>query len=107
MSSSKIRVGIIGAGGWAKYGHIPALRTLDDFEVVAVSSRSKRTAERLAAAFEIRHEFDDHNDLIADPDVDLVVILALAGTRTAHQSSHRRRKGRLQRVAAYDQHRRV
>jgi predicted dehydrogenase len=59
MSSSKIRVGIIGAGGWPKYGHIPALRTLDDFEVVAVSSRSKKTAESLAAAFEIRHAFDD------------------------------------------------
>jgi predicted dehydrogenase len=72
MSSSKIRVGIICAGGWAKYGHIPAL----SFGVVAVSSRSKKTAERLAAAFEIRHVFDDLHDLIADPDVDFVVILA-------------------------------
>jgi predicted dehydrogenase len=26
MSNEKIRVGIIGAGGWAKYGHIPALQ---------------------------------------------------------------------------------
>ena len=76
MSSSKIRVGIIGAGGWAKYGHIPALRTLDDFEIVAVSSRTKETAEILAAEFEIRHAFDDQHDLIADPEVDLVVILA-------------------------------
>jgi predicted dehydrogenase len=70
MSSSKIRVGIIGAGGWAKYGHIPALRTLDDFEVVAVSSRTKKTAESLAAEVEIPHTFDDLHDLIADPDVD-------------------------------------
>lgn len=74
--SSKVRIGIIGAGGWAKYGHIPALRTLDDFEIVAVSSRTKATADGLAAEFEIRHAFDAHQDLIADPDVDLVVILA-------------------------------
>jgi predicted dehydrogenase len=76
MSSSKIRVGIIGAGGWARYGHIPALRTLDAFEIVAVASRTKKTAESLAAEFEIRHAFDNHHDLIADPEVDLVVILA-------------------------------
>jgi predicted dehydrogenase len=41
-----------------------------------VSSRTKRTAESLAAEFDIQHAFDDHRDLIADPDVDLVVILA-------------------------------
>jgi predicted dehydrogenase len=76
MNSRKIRVGIIGAGGWAKYGHIPALRTLDAFEIVAVASRTKKTAESLAAEFDIPHAFDDHHDLIADPDVDLVVILA-------------------------------
>jgi predicted dehydrogenase len=74
--SSKIRIGIIGAGGWAKYGHIPALRALDDFEIVAVSSRTQESAERLAAGFDIPHAFGDHHDLIADPDVDLVVILA-------------------------------
>jgi predicted dehydrogenase len=76
MSSSKIRVGIIGAGGWAKYGHIPALGTLNAFEIVAVSSRTKKTAESLAAEFEVPHAFDDHHDLITDPEVDLVVILA-------------------------------
>jgi hypothetical protein len=27
MSDETIRVGIIGAGGWAKYGHIPALQS--------------------------------------------------------------------------------
>ena len=76
MSSSKIRVGIIGAGGWAKYGHIPALKTLEAFEIVAVCSRRKETAESLAAELEIQHVFDDHHDLIAHPNVDLVVILA-------------------------------
>ena len=76
VMSSKIRIGIIGAGGWAKYGHIPALRTLDAFEIVAVSSRTQESAERLAAEFEIPHAYANHYDLIADPDVDLVVILA-------------------------------
>ena len=49
MSNEKVRIGIIGVGGWAKYGHLPALETLDRVEVVAVSSRSLAKAEQLAA----------------------------------------------------------
>jgi predicted dehydrogenase len=78
MSREKIRVGIIGAGGWAKYGHIPALRSLEEFEIVAVSSRKKELAEEYAAKFNILHAFDDEQALITHPDVDLVVILAPA-----------------------------
>jgi hypothetical protein len=50
MSSEKIRVGIIVAGGWAKYGHIPALQFLKEFEIAAVSSRKKELAEEYAAS---------------------------------------------------------
>ncbi len=68
--------GIIGAGGWAKYGHIPALQSLEEFEIVAVSSRKKDLAEEYAATFNILHAFGDEQALITHPDVDLVVILA-------------------------------
>jgi len=43
----KIRVGIIATGGWAKYGHIHALRSLDGFEISAVASRRLKTAKKL------------------------------------------------------------
>ncbi len=37
-------------GGWAKYGHIPALQALkEDFEIVAVASRKKELAEEYKA----------------------------------------------------------
>src|ERR1700712_2411210 len=78
MSSEKIRVGIIGAGGWAKYGHIPALQSLPEFEIVAVSSRRKELADEYAARFGIRHAFDEPQALVTHPEVDLVVILAPA-----------------------------
>ncbi len=78
MSSGKIRVGIIGAGGWAKYGHIPALQSLEEFEIVAVSSRNKELAQEYAAKFNILHPFDDPQALITHPDVDLVAVLAPA-----------------------------
>ncbi|HSN42876.1 MAG TPA: Gfo/Idh/MocA family oxidoreductase [Propionibacteriaceae bacterium] len=74
MTNNTIGVGIIGAGGWAKYGHIPALRTLDQFTIAAISSRRQETADQLAAELGVPLAFGDYHDLIAHPDVDLVVI---------------------------------
>src|SRR6266567_8015361 len=78
MRDEKIRVGIIGAGGWAKYGHIPALQALEEFEIVAVSSRKQETADETAAQFNIPHAFGDEQALIDHPDVDLVAVVAPA-----------------------------
>jgi predicted dehydrogenase len=78
MSNDKIRVGIIGTGGWAKYGHIPALQTLEDFEIVAVSSRKQETADKTAAEFGIAHAFGDEQTLIEHPGVDLVAVVSPA-----------------------------
>jgi len=74
MNNDKIGVGIIGAGGWARYGHIPALRTLEEFELVAMSSRRQETADQLAVELHVPNAFGDYHDLIAHPGVDLVVI---------------------------------
>ena len=78
MANHKIRVGLIGAGGWAKYGHIPALQALEEFAIVAVASRRQETADATAAAFHIPYAFGDEQALIEHPDVDLVVVAAPA-----------------------------
>ncbi|MDT5069088.1 MAG: hypothetical protein QOK02_5243, partial [Mycobacterium sp.] len=52
-------MGIIGAGGWAKYGHMPALQSLDDFEITAVAARRRESAESAAAQFGIPTVYDD------------------------------------------------
>ena len=71
----------------------PALQTLDEFEIVAVASRSKKLAEEYKTRFNPRHAFDDPQALIESPNVDLVVILAPAPeTRAARQSRDRRRQ---------------
>lgn len=74
--ASKIRVGIIGTGGWARYGHIPALHSLDGFEVTALAGRNKEKVAKYAEQFGIPHAFGSAEELLAFPEVDLVVVLA-------------------------------
>lgn len=76
-NSNRIRVGVIGASptaGWASYVHLPALTALPAFEVTAVSTTRRNSAEETARKLEIRHAFDDGVALIEHPDVDLAVI---------------------------------
>jgi hypothetical protein len=54
-SPAKIRAGILGVGNWARYDHIPALRLLPEYEIVAVSSRHEETASAIAREFFIPH----------------------------------------------------
>jgi|HubBroStandDraft_6_1064221.scaffolds.fasta_scaffold160411_1 predicted dehydrogenase len=82
-SGAKIRVGIVGLGNWARYGHIPALRLLPEYEIVAVSSRREETASAIAREFFIPHAFDDASKLVSHPDVDLVAVLPPAPQHAA------------------------
>jgi predicted dehydrogenase len=75
--SDKIRVGIIGASpdrGWAATAHIPALRSLPEYELTAVGTSRAASARQAAARFGAAHWFTDAEQLAGDPDVDLVVI---------------------------------
>src|ERR1700733_8028712 len=73
---NNIRVGLIGVGNWARYGHIPALQSLkEEYTITAVSSRRISTARELAQSFDIPHAFQDPQELIEHPEVDLVAVL--------------------------------
>ena len=82
-TGDRIRAGLIGVGNWAQYGHIPALQSLGEYEITAVSSRQVNKAEELAANFGIRHSFGDHRQLIEHPEVDLVIVLPPAPEHAA------------------------
>ncbi|WP_084000675.1 Gfo/Idh/MocA family protein [Actinomadura kijaniata] len=69
-----IRVGVAGAGGWAGASHLPALRRLPEFEVTAVATTRRESAERAAAAHGVRHAFAGVEAMAAHPEVDLVVV---------------------------------
>jgi predicted dehydrogenase len=75
--STKIGVGIIGASpnrGWALAAHVPALKALPDYEIRAVSTSRRESAEKSAQALGVALAFDNHADLIARPEIDLVLV---------------------------------
>jgi len=76
--TKKIRVGIIGANpdrGWAAEAHIPALRSLsNDFEITALSTSRRESAEAASARFGVPLAFDSHEDLVNRTEVDVVAI---------------------------------
>ncbi|WP_216700938.1 Gfo/Idh/MocA family protein [Priestia filamentosa] len=74
----RIRVGIIGAnpspGHWAVSVHIPALMQLPQYEITAVCTTRRETAEETARQFNVPHAFDNAEEMVRHPDVDLVVV---------------------------------
>ena len=77
MATDKIQVGIIGASvhyGWSRRAHFPALKVLPEYELAAVCTSSKETAEESASHFGARMAFDDYEEMVRHPDVDVVVV---------------------------------
>ncbi|MDP9309046.1 MAG: Gfo/Idh/MocA family oxidoreductase [Actinomycetota bacterium] len=76
--AKRIRVGIIGANpdrGWAAQAHIPALRSLaDDFEITALSTSRRESADAASKFFDVPTAFDNHQQLVNSPAVDAVAV---------------------------------
>src|SRR5437588_5099964 len=76
--AKRIRVGIIGANpdrGWAAQAHIPALKSLShDFEITALSTSRRESADAARKRFGVRLAFDNHHDLVNSDYVDVVAV---------------------------------
>jgi predicted dehydrogenase/threonine dehydrogenase-like Zn-dependent dehydrogenase len=70
-----IRMGLIGAGGFAKGMHLPNLLELrDDFVLRAVASRTGHNAQSTGKRFGASYSTTDHNEVLKDQDIDAVII---------------------------------
>src|SRR3954463_7950066 len=78
--ADKIRVGIVGAtvtqggSGWGANAHVPALGILPDFELKAVCTAHRETAEASKAAFGAELAFDNIDAMAQHREVDVVVV---------------------------------
>lgn len=82
-SNSKIRVGIVGVGNWAEYGHLPALKLLPEYAISAVFSRDADKAKALGRKHNIPHVASSLDALVNHPEVDLVLVLNPAPSHEA------------------------
>lgn len=69
----KIRWGIIGTGSISNQFAV-GLRALPDAQLLAVSSRRPEAVQQFAAQFGVPHPYIGHQQLVQDPDVDVVYI---------------------------------
>jgi len=74
---SRIRVGVIGANPttFASHSHLPAIKALPHYELVAVATTRMETAQASAQKFGAPYAFADPARLIEHPDVDLVAVV--------------------------------
>jgi predicted dehydrogenase len=75
MVSNRIRLGIIGAGGMAKVGHIPALRQIPEMELVALCRRNKQELDKLAREYGIGECYTDYRDMVKSKNIDAVIVV--------------------------------
>lgn len=81
MAEDKVRVGIVGAttrkvgSGWGANAHVPALRSLPGYELVAVCTAHEESARESAQEFGARLAFHDAKEMVSHPDVDLVAVV--------------------------------
>ena len=77
MTSTKIRVGVIGANaerGWASRSHLPALRALPEFDLAAVCTTRAESARQSAETFGAAEAYDDHVRMLEQADIDVVAV---------------------------------
>src|SRR2546421_143141 len=74
-------VGIVGVSpvrGWAATAHIPALHALPNYEIRALSTHNAESARAAGEAFGVSAVFSDHEQLVAQPDIDVVAVTVKA-----------------------------
>ncbi|HEY3541207.1 MAG TPA: bi-domain-containing oxidoreductase [Gaiellaceae bacterium] len=70
-----VRIALVGAGAFAQGSHVPNLLKLRDrFQIRAVVSRTGATAKAVADRVEAAYAGTDLDDVLGDPEIDLVLI---------------------------------
>ena len=80
MSSSRLRVGILGAGAWARFAHIPGWQRDPRAEVVAIADVDPDAAHDVAREFGIPEATADWQALVARNDLDVIDVVTPSHT---------------------------
>jgi len=72
MTNRRVRVGVLGAGAWASFAHLPGFRRDQRCEIVAIADPQSALARAAADRFAIPEVAPDHRALIERDDIDLI-----------------------------------
>jgi predicted dehydrogenase len=73
--NGKIRIAVVGAGGFAKGVHLPNLKNLPNlYHIRAIVSNTGANAVNTAKQFDADYASTNYEDVLNDPDVDAVLI---------------------------------
>jgi predicted dehydrogenase len=73
-SGRKLRVGVLGCGPIAQAAHFESCRKARNAELFAICDVSDELLARMAAAHEPKRVFTDYAAMLADPDIEAVII---------------------------------
>ncbi|MER3495978.1 MAG: gfo/Idh/MocA family oxidoreductase, partial [Armatimonadota bacterium] len=74
-TKSKVRIGIIGAGGIAQASHMTGYAAIpDQCEIVAVCDVNPETAKAAAEKFGVANVYTDYRELLRDATIDGVSV---------------------------------
>lgn len=68
------RIAVIGTGWWGTEAHIPAILSHPDASLVAACDRNPERLRTAAGAYDIPRTYNDHCEMLANEDLDGVVI---------------------------------
>ena len=76
----KVRVGVLGAGAWARFAHLPGYVRDPRCELVAIADPLVERAREFAAEFGIPNVYSSHEALIARDDIQLIDVCTPSAT---------------------------
>lgn len=72
--AQRLRIGVLGAGPISQFAHLEATRKARNAELVALCDAAEDLVARVAAIHQPTHTYTDFAAMLADPDVDAVII---------------------------------
>jgi predicted dehydrogenase len=83
----QISIGVIGAGWWATFAHLPAVRSHPAAKLVAIQTRDRDQAVRIARDFGVPHACTDVDELLAVQSLDAVIVASTPNVHYTHAKS--------------------
>lgn len=70
----KIRVGLIGAGNFVRSVILPNMSKIPEYEFIGLATSGSASSGQVLKKYGFRYATTDYKNLLADPDIDLIVI---------------------------------